>query len=119
MGFIPPNEFAEKPATSPTMVANRTTNLGHSNSVCKGKEEEEQGREGFTAIQVIDTKALLLESTDVRQTRKEKQIEVLWVPRSRYDTSRKNVANFVLLLGCEVQDNPDGHPAVRFLVAIE
>jgi hypothetical protein len=61
----------------------------------------------------------LLESGNMGQTGEEEQVEVLRLPRTGNDATRKNVANFVAFIRREIQDGPYIDPAVGFFIAKE
>ena len=117
--FVSSKEATEYSAALPAMVANRSAKFGHSDSVRKDQEEDDEGDRCHTIMTIPDMHTLSLEGRDVCQTRKKKGVEVFWVFRTWDDATRNNVPYLVTLVGRKIEDNPNINPAVRFFVAIK
>ena len=100
-------------------MADRSTKFSHSDSVRKNQEEEEIGEDSCVRVAIPDMQPFFLEGRDVCETRKKERIEVLRLPRTRDNATRKNITNFIAFVRSEVQDNPDVDPAVGLFVPKE
>ena len=53
------------------------------------------------------------------EARQEKRIAILGTKRTSNETSWENMLDFISLIGCEVEDDPDIHPTGRLLVLVK
>jgi len=110
--LVPPSKAAEQPTAFPAMMTNRATELHHGDRIHQDQEEEEEQERTFSVIGVPDGQSFMLECSNVRNTRKEEQVEILWVVWARNDASRKDVSNLVVFVWPQINDKPDINPTV-------
>jgi hypothetical protein len=117
--FVTTLESAVEPTSVLAVIANKSVKMNHTRTISRTQGQEWTGCKYAISRRVPDTKALLLNCSEVMQTREEKRVNNLRLVGSGDKTTYENILLLVPQVWRMIKDDPDVDPTVRRLVPIK
>jgi hypothetical protein len=113
----------EDPAIHSTTVFSTMTNhavpVDEARAICSGEQEMKIRNECGITRGIPYGEALVLNSSEVMHTNKQKRINVLRFVWPRYESARSYMDFAIAFVGGKIYDDPDIHPTVGLLLFVQ